>query len=95
MSTMRMRFLVVVDGEEHNITTSARDMAAVEKYLDPNVDEPDTMRTLRVIHAALVRTDAADIPTDFEAFVDLVDDLTPLDGAGLEVAIPGPTKAAG
>jgi hypothetical protein len=92
-----MRFAVVVDGREHAVKTNARDMAAVEKYLDPSVDEPDTLRTLRVVHAALLRTDAADIPSDFDKFVDLVDDLDPLDDVGESKVTPGtpdPTRAA-
>jgi hypothetical protein len=67
-------------------------MAAVEKYLDPAVDESDMLRTFRVVHAALLRTDTDGVPIDFDSFVDLVDDLTPLDEA---VGAPDPTHAPG
>lgn len=95
MSTMRMRMRVEVDGTEYLVTTNARDLAAVEKYLDPNVDESDLMRTFRVAHAALLRTNAEKVPTDFDAFVDLVDNLDPLDDEGNTIGLPDPTSAAG
>lgn len=71
---------VVWDGDEHTVTTSARDIAAVEKYLDPSVGEADSVNMFRVVHAALLRTEIQ-VPLDFDVFIDALDDVTVLDAA--------------
>jgi len=86
MSTFRRRFRVVVDGVPHDIVTNARDMANIE--VDPTA--PGGLRgadmTFRLIHAALMRLGVAGIPTDYDAFVDVLDDLDDLDG--IPVGVP-------
>ena len=100
MSEIRKRFRVAWDdGEPVDITTSARDIAAIGKYLPidsrGNVDMQDVLATdatvgFRLVHAALMRKEF-DVPTEFETFLDLLDMCEEREGGG--VSLPDPTKA--
>lgn len=92
MSTLRHRFRLIVDGTKYEIVTSARDLAAAE--IGPGVDVENTdmaTATFRLLHAACVRLRLPDIPSDWESFTDLVDEVEDLEpDVGAEV---NPTHA--
>jgi hypothetical protein len=90
MTTLRHRFHVVVDGSEYEVRTSARDMANAEVDHD-GPTSGGVWTTFRLVHAAMLRLDLP-IPTDLDAFVDVLDEVEALDGA--ESAEPDPTRAA-
>lgn len=87
MSQFRHRFRVTVDGVPHDLVTSARD------YADAEVEAEDTagMKTYRLIHVALMRLGVAGVPSDFDTFVDILDDFDDLDG--VPVGVPGEDPA--
>jgi hypothetical protein len=84
MSTLRHRFRIVVDGEKLEVTTSARDMAAAD--IGPGVDLAAVNmaeQTFKLIHAACLRMQLPGIPTGWQEFADLLDDIEDLD-AGMD-----------
>jgi hypothetical protein len=93
MSALRHRFRYVLDGEAHDIVTGARDVATAQAMgLDNQV-----LMSYAVIHSAAIRLDIAGTPSDFDKFVDLLDDLDDLDGIPVGVSgdeLPDPTQAA-
>jgi len=93
MSALRHRYRLVIDGVKHEITTSARDMAAAE--IDPT--EPNSNvaeQTFRLLHAACIRSEIPGIPSDWESFADLIDDVDDLESEA-EIAPVNPTHATG
>jgi hypothetical protein len=93
MSNLRKSFLIVVDGQEHKIMTTARDMAAVT--VDPT-EVGGAAFTFHLLHEACLRLEVPDIPPRFDDFVDLLDDLEDLDGKPVGVPAEGldPTRQA-
>ena len=91
MSTLRHRYRLVIDGTKVEITTSARDMAAAQiDPTDPNVNMAE--QTFRLLHAACVRSAVPNIPTDWEEFTDLLDDVDDLEpGEGMSAPDPIPS----
>ncbi len=76
MSQLRHRFRIVIDGTEYTIITSARDMAAAQvTEEDPNL----VNQTFRLLHAACLRLSLPNIPSNWEAFADVLDDLEDLE----------------
>lgn len=90
MSSLRHRFHVTVDGQDYEVTTSARDMANAE-VADHAANSGGIWSTFRLVHAAMLRLDLP-VPADLDAFVDVLDAVEALDemGAGSE---PDPTHA--
>jgi hypothetical protein len=95
MSQFRHRWRVVVDGRELEVTTSARDMAALTIDLNGDQAMMDPTQVMRMIHAALIRTEVADIPNDVDAFLDLLDDMDDLEPGEGESVDPTPRPALG
>jgi len=92
MSTLRRPFRVVIDGEAHDLVTSARDMANVQG--DPE-ELGGAMFTFAMLHAACVRLDVPGVPHDLDKFVDLLDDIDALDGKPVAYSEPpDPTPPA-
>jgi len=92
MSTFRRPFRIVVDGEPHEIVTSARDMATVTG--DPQ-SLGGAMFTYAMLHAACMRLDVPGVPHDLDKFIDLLDDIDTLDGKPLGfTGTPDPTPPA-
>jgi hypothetical protein len=76
VSQLRHRFRIVVDGTEYTIITSARDMAAAQV----NEEEPNAVnQTFRLLHAACLRLSLPNIPSSWEEFADVLDDLDDLE----------------
>jgi hypothetical protein len=100
MSEIRQRFRVAWDdGEPVEVTTSARDIAAIGKYLPVdkrgNVDlahvlETDATTGFRLVHAALIRKGFDNVPSEFDTWLDLLDVCESLEGA--PPVLPDPTK---
>jgi hypothetical protein len=88
VSQFRHRWRIILDGEKFEVTTTARDMRALQ--LDLNSDEPtmSPVDVMLVVHAALIRTGAANVPSDPEEFLDLVDDLDDLEPGAMVVMDP-------
>lgn len=78
MSALRKPFRVTVDGVPHDIVTSARDFAAIQ--LEDGQTLPGVMSTWAMLHAAMLRLGVPGIPSDLNAFVDLLDEIEDLDG---------------
>lgn len=78
MSSLRKRFRITIDGEPHDIVTSARDFAA----LDFDGDDKAAMstQTWAMLHAACMRLDVPGVPHDLDKFIDLLDEVDDLDG---------------
>lgn len=92
MSTFRRPFRLVIDGEEHDLVTSARDMAAIQG--DPQ-SLGGAMFTFAMLHAACMRLDVPGVPHDFDKFIDLLDDIDALDGKPIAHSEPlDPTQPA-
>lgn len=78
MSTLRHRFRLVVDGTKYEIVTSARDLAAAE--IGPGATAGDLATgTFRLIHAACLRLELPGIPSEWEAFADVLDEVEDLE----------------
>lgn len=76
MSALRHRFRLVLDGTKYELATSARDMATAE--IDPAKTNPQES-TFRLLHAACLRLEFPDIPSDWRDFADLIDDIDDLE----------------
>lgn len=81
MSGIRRHVILVLDGTKYDLHTSARDLANAERAGYSAADQP-MMFSLAVVHQALLRINADNVPRDFEVFVDLIDDFDDLEGDG-------------
>jgi hypothetical protein len=90
MSQFRHKWRIVLDGEKYEVTTTARDMRAMQ--LDLSTDEPSMspVEVMLVIHAALLRTGADNVPSDPDEFLDLVDDIDDLEPTAAMTMDPTP-----
>lgn len=95
MSQLRHKFRIVVDGVEHEIRTSARDMAALNLN-EFKEDEADMMFAFQLVHAACMRLRIEGVPADIDEFVDVLDDFDDLepDVAVQPSADPTPAPAS-
>jgi hypothetical protein len=77
------RFRVELAGRDPlEVQTSARDWANVT--VDPNAPKAIDL-TFRVVHSALVRTGAEDVPRSYDQFLDMLDGIPEdIDGNGGE-----------
>lgn len=82
---------VTVDGETHNIVTSARDVASTSG-LPQDTPEQQMYYGFAVAHAALIRLETPNVPHDFDKFVDLLDMIEDLDSE-VPSGMPDPTQA--
>jgi hypothetical protein len=76
MSQLRHKFRIVLDDQEHIITTSARDMANADIAGE---GQNDVESTFRLLHAACVRLDIPNTPSDWASFADVLDDMEDLE----------------
>ena len=91
MSQYRKRYRVILDGQPHEVTTSARDFAQVEQVGE--TAKPMDM-VFQALHAALLRADVSGVPSSYPAFLDQLDDFTDLDSEDTSAAEPvSPTLA--
>lgn len=95
MSSLRHRFRITVDGQPHDIVTSARDFAALD--LDIDEGRPSAAVTWQMLHAACIRLDVPGIPHDIDKFIDLLDEVEDLDGipVGISANPTQPPATAG
>ena len=90
MSQLRHKFNVVLDGKQYMITTSARDISHAE--IDEENPNP-VNQTYRLLHAACVRLEIPDVPSDWETFADLLDDFDDLEPElGKSQVVENPTR---
>jgi hypothetical protein len=95
VSTLRKAYRITVDGEPHDIVTSARDFAMVEQPEDGTPANPG-LQTWALLHAACMRLEVSGVPHDLDKFIDLLDDVTDLDGIPNGVPeLENPTHAGG
>jgi hypothetical protein len=93
MSTLRHRYRLVLDGTKFEVVTSARDMAAAQ--IDPsNPNANFAEATFRLLHAACIRNNIPNIPSDWESFADLLDDVDDME-PGEDANLPDPTRSVG
>lgn len=90
MSSLRHRFSIVLDGTEHEIVTSARDMAHVETDASANAAE----QTFRLMHAACKRLKIPGTPATWERFADLLDDFDDLETDEAQDEVPTQARAS-
>ena len=86
MSTLRHKFRIMLDGQTHELTTSARDMAT----LDTTGEVPEVVQTMHVLYAACLRL-GIEVPDNVDDFMDLLDDIDDLEEEGKE---ENPTQVA-
>lgn len=89
MSALRHRFRIVVDEQQYEIQTTARDMANAES---DDEHAGGVWTTFRLVHAAALRLDLP-VPVSLDEFVDVLDEVTALDADMADVE-PDPTHAA-
>lgn len=89
MATIRKRFKVAWAGQPPvEVQTNAKDMTRA-------ADHDNTMTSMfALLHASLVRQNFPGVPRKFDDFLDLLDEVTPIELDEDEVEGPDPTHEA-
>lgn len=74
MSQFRHKWRITWDDKTYDITTTARDLAAMQLSLDTDGPVLSPVQMMLVFHRAMLRLEIEGIPSDPDAFLDKMDD---------------------